>query len=268
MVTFPGCKINLGLHVLKRRPDGYHAIHTCFYPVPWTDVLEALPGQEFSLTCTGLPIPGPTENNLCVKAYGLLKKDFALPPVQAHLHKLVPMGAGLGGGSADAAQFLRIVNELFSLGLTQERLSYYASQLGSDCAFFLYPTPALGSGRGEILDPIAVSLKGLYLVIVSPTVHVSTAEAYAGVTPGPPQEELRTTLARPVSEWKDNLVNDFEKSIFLRFPELPAIKKQLYDSGALYACMSGSGSSIFGLFDQPVNREELFPTSMGWSGWL
>jgi 4-diphosphocytidyl-2-C-methyl-D-erythritol kinase len=268
MVTFPGCKINLGLHVLSRRPDGYHAIHTCFYPVPWTDVLEAIPAEKFSFTCTGLPIPGPSENNLCVKAYGLLKNDFDLPPIQAHLHKLVPMGAGLGGGSADAAQFLRIVNELFSLKLTREQLSGYASRLGSDCSFFLDPAPALGSGRGEILEPVAVSLKGLYLVIVSPVVHVSTADAYAGVTPGPPREDLRKTLARPVGEWKDNLVNDFEKSIFKRFPELAGIKERLYDAGALYASMSGSGSSVFGLFDKHVDREDLFPGSRGWSGRL
>lgn len=268
MVTFPGCKINLGLHVLNRRPDGYHAIHTCFYPVPWTDVLEALPAEQFSFNCTGLPIPGPTEDNLCVKAYRLLKKDFELPPIQAHLHKLVPMGAGLGGGSADAAQFLQIVNELFSLKLTREQLSDYASRLGSDCAFFLFPEPTLGRGRGEILDPVAVSLKELYLVIVTPVVHVSTAEAYAGVTPGQPLEDLRSTLSRPVSEWKERLVNDFERSIFSRFPELPGIKERLYDSGAIYASMSGSGSSVFGLFDKAVNREDLFPGSLGWSGWL
>lgn len=268
MVTFPGCKINLGLHVLNRRPDGYHAIHTCFFPVPWTDLLEAIPAEEFSFTCTGLPIPGPVEHNLCVKAFELLKRDFELPPIQAHLHKMVPMGAGLGGGSADAAQCLRIVNELFSLGLTREQLSGYASRLGSDCSFFIYPGPALGSGRGEILDPVAVSLKGLYLVIVSPVLHVSTAEAYAGVSPGPPREDLRSTLARPLSEWKDNLVNDFEESIFSRFPELPATKKRLYDSGALYASMSGSGSSIFGLFEKQVDRETIFPGSLGWSGWL
>ena len=268
MVAFPGCKLNLGLHILAKRPDGFHSISTCFYPIPWTDVLEFLPAPSWSFEQSGLAIPGKPEENLCVRAYRLIQKDFQLPAVQGHLHKIVPMGAGLGGGSADAARTLRILNDLFALGLSHDTLVGYARQLGSDCSFFIQDQVALGTGRGDQLEPINLSLGGYYLVIVTPLVHVSTAEAYAGVTPAISEIDLRSILNQPLKVWKDGLVNDFEPSVFRRYPELEAIKKRLYSLGAVYASMSGSGSSLFGLFEQPISREDHFPGLSGWSGWL
>lgn len=268
MVAFPGCKLNLGLHILAKRPDGYHAINTCFYPLPWTDVLEFLPAPSWAFNQSGLIIPGSSDDNLCVKAYGLLQRDFDISPVQGHLHKIVPMGAGLGGGSADAAHTLRMLNDLFALGLSTEQLGAYAKQVGSDCAFFLQDRVALGQGRGDELEPINLSLKGFYLMVITPGVHVSTAEAYAGVTPTVHAEDLRTVLARPVVMWREHLRNDFEPSVFHRYPELGKIKQQLYSLGASYASLSGSGSSLFGLFHKAISREDHFPGVHGWSGWL
>lgn len=268
MVAFPGCKLNLGLHILAKRPDGYHTINTCFYPLPWTDVLEFLPSPSWAFAQSGLTIPGGEGDNLCVKAHHLLDLDFHLPPVQGQLHKIIPMGAGLGGGSADAAHSLRLLNDIFSLALSRERLTAYARQLGSDCTFFIQDQPAFGAGRGDDLEPIELTLKGLYLVVISPLIHVSTAMAYASVTPAPAAEDLRTVLRQPVAEWKARLVNDFEPSVFHRYPELQNIKQHLYSMGAVYASLSGSGSSLFGLFDRPVAREVDFPGVPGWSGWL
>lgn len=268
MIAFPGCKINLGLHILNRRPDGYHDIDTCFFPVPWTDILEVLPSESQSFMLSGLSIPGHANDNLCLKAYHLLQRDFSLSPIQGHLHKIVPMGAGLGGGSADAAQMLRMLNSLFELGLSTERLTEYAKQLGSDCAFFLRDQPAMGAGRGELLEPIEVSLKNHYLVVVTPPIHVSTAEAYAGVTPKRAERDVRSVLMEPVTRWRDLLKNDFEISVFRSYPEIERIKRTMYSVGAVYASMSGSGSSVFGLFDKAVVREEHFPGLSGWSGWL
>lgn len=268
MVAFPGCKINLGLHILRRRPDGYHDIDTAFYPVPWSDVLEFLPARDLSFTCTGMEIPGERTDNLCLRAYRLLKQDYGLPPVQGHLHKLVPMGAGLGGGSADAAHTLRVLNNLFSLALSDAQLSDYAKRLGSDCSFFLTEGPARGTGRGEVLEPLALSLQGYFLVVITPPVHVSTAVAYAGANPRAPKESLSITLTRPVETWKETLVNDFEETVFARFPPLAMLKESMYAKGAVYASLSGSGSSVFGLFRSAVEREKVFPDQAGWSGWL
>lgn len=268
MVAFPGCKINLGLHILRRRPDGYHDIDTAFYPVPWSDFLEFLPARELAFTCTGLEIPGERMDNLCLRAYRLLKQDHSLPPVQGHLHKLVPMGAGLGGGSADAAHTLRLLNAIFSLSLTPAQLADYARRLGSDCSYFLMNQPARGTGRGDILEPLSIDLRGFYLVVVTPPVHVSTAVAYAGVEPKLPEEPLHITLARPVDQWKTTLRNDFESTVFSRYPQLAEVKGRLYDQGAVYASLSGSGSSLYGLFRSAISRASLFADMLGWSGWL
>jgi 4-diphosphocytidyl-2-C-methyl-D-erythritol kinase len=266
MISFPGCKINLGLHILDRRPDGYHNIHTCFHPVPWSDVLEFLPAEQQSFEISGLDIPGALQDNLCLKAYQLLRDDYQLAPVQGHLHKNVPPGAGLGGGSADAAQTLRTLNKLFDLKLNDERLADYAARLGSDCPYFLIGSPALGSGRGDRLEPCESRLSGCFLVIVVPPIHVSTAEAYRAVTPRTPFEDLRTSLARPLSEWKEYLVNDFEAPVFALHPELSDVKRQLYSMGAIFAGLTGSGAALFGLFDREVSRE--FFQGLGWSGWI
>lgn len=264
MVAFPHCKINLGLHVISKREDGYHNIETCFYPVPWTDILEIITAKEFSFTSSGSVIPGNEEDNLCIKAYRLLQTHFDLAPVKIHLHKVLPTGAGLGGGSSDAAFTLRLLNTVFDLKLSKNQLRDYAAQLGSDCSFFVEDKPMLGTGRGEQLVDLPLSLNGLYMVLVKPDIHVSTVDAYAGVTPHAPHQSLKEILALPVAEWKDYLFNDFEKSVFLKYPAIEAIKKEFYDHGAIYASMSGSGSSVFGIF---LSQTELSHQTKGMQYW-
>jgi 4-diphosphocytidyl-2-C-methyl-D-erythritol kinase len=268
MLAFPGCKLNLGLHILAKRKDGYHDIETCFFPIPWTDVLEFLPAAKWSFECTGLPIAGNVADNLCVKAYELLKNDFSLPAVAGHLHKILPMGAGLGGGSADGAHTLRILNQLFHLHLSANQLAAYAMRLGSDCSHFLQDRTTIGRGRGEILVPLELTLKGHFLVVVSPEVQVSTAEAYSRVIPQTVQEDLADILRLPIHQWRDRLTNHFEATVFERYPALEQIKKSLYEVGAVYASLSGSGASLYGIFTKQISREEHFQGMNGWSGWL
>ncbi len=262
MLHFSNAKINLGLHVTGKRSDGFHNIETVFLPVAWSDIVEVIPAPnqpDVTIECTGLPIDAEPEKNLCVRAYRLLQKDFSLPPVQIFLHKIVPSGAGLGGGSSNAAFVLRALSEVFSLALSQKDLQSYAAKLGSDCAFFIYNTPMLATGRGEILQPVDVNLSGYELLIVKPGIHVSTAGAYAGVTPKNPENSLQDIISKDIAQWKNVLVNDFEPSVFAQHPPLLSIKNQLYDSGASYAAMSGSGSSIFGIFDKvPDNALQIF----------
>ncbi len=266
MVSFPPCKINLGLYILNRRADGYHNISTCFYPVPWTDILEIIPSDTMSFSRTGLSIPG--EDNLCIKAYQLLKKDFDLPPVKIHLHKIIPIGAGLGGGSSDAAHTLRIINDIFQLGITLDTLHEYASQLGSDCAFFIQDNSMLASGRGEVLSSIPLNLKGHFLAIIKPDIHISTAEAYTGVVPNTPPQALKEILNKPLSDWKTLLKNDFEDSIFKKYSHIKEIKEKLYSLGAVYASMSGSGSSVYGIFENEISLSQAFHADQKWSGFL
>lgn len=252
MVSFPPCKINLGLNVLRKRSDGYHDIETCFYPIGWSDILEVIPSHAFAFTTSGESIPGELSENLCVRAYHLLQNEFHLPPVHIHLHKILPTGAGLGGGSSDAAWTLRLLNEIFELKLSNEVLSQKAARLGSDCAFFIGDVPMLGTGRGEVLTPIDVSLKGMYLALVKPEVHISTAQAYAGIVPHQPVDSLTEVLKLPFEAWRERLKNDFEQTVFHKFPVVGEVKHALYASGAVYACMSGSGSAVFGIFtDRP-----------------
>lgn len=268
MVAFPPGKINLGLQVLSRRRDGYHDLSTCFYPVPATDVLEIIPANQFRFEQSGVLIPGPHSDNLCVKAYQLLQTAHDLPPVHIHLHKVIPTGAGLGGGSSDASYTLRLLNSMFSLDLPLAELMQYAARLGSDCAFFCQDNAMMGHGRGEVLSPSQISLKGYFLLLIKPAVHVSTAEAYAGITPQIPAVDLATVLQAPVAEWRTKLQNDFELSVFARFPGIAAIKNSLYDAGAVYASMSGSGAAVFGLFDREVSLNGEFTNAWIWSGWL
>ncbi len=267
MVSFPHCKINLGLQIISKRADGYHAIETCFYPVPWTDILEIVKASKYSNSFSGLAIPGREEDNLCVKAYQLLRNDFDLPPIQMHLHKAIPFGAGLGGGSSDAAFALRTLNSLFDLQLSSAQLRDYASRLGSDCAFFVGDNQMLASGRGEVLSETPLTLKGFFLVLIKPDIHVSTAEAYAGVKPQPPPVRLAKILALPLAEWKNLLVNDFEESVFKKYPAISSLKKKLYQHGAIYASMSGSGASVFGIFNSPVDLKKEFEGTY-WAGVL
>ncbi|WP_296698008.1 4-(cytidine 5'-diphospho)-2-C-methyl-D-erythritol kinase [Algoriphagus sp.] len=258
MICFPNAKINLGLHITSKRNDGYHEIETCMYPIPLFDALEIIVNnKKSSWNSTGLLIPGDSKDNLILKAYQLLKKDFSnLPNVDIHLHKNIPMGAGLGGGSADAAFSLNLMNNLFDLILDDFFLEEYASTLGSDCPFFIENTPKIAKGRGEILEKISLDLRGTHLILINPGIHIGTKEAYAGVTPAPPKSKLEAVLSDK-TRWKNELINDFEASIFHNHPEIEAIKNKLYLNGAYYASMSGSGSSVFGLFEN-------VPKKMNW----
>lgn len=268
MISFPPCKINVGLNVVLKRTDGYHEIETCFYPLPWTDILEIIIADTLEFTQSGLSIPGNFTDNLCVKAYELLRKDFNLKPVKIHLHKIIPTGAGLGGGSSDAAHTLRLLNEIFNLGIAHAQLKEYASRLGSDCAFFIEDKPMLGTGRGEILEEIKIDLQGKYIVVVKPDIHISTAEAYASITPAFSVNRVRDVVEMEIPNWKNLLVNDFENHVFTKYPRIAGIKAKLYEQGAQYASMSGSGSSVFGIFEKPVDLKKFFPDCIYWTGAL
>ncbi len=249
MVVFPNAKINLGLNVIKRRSDGYHEVVTCFVPVPWKEALEMVESDELTLTVTGIDIPGQ-EENIVLKAYNILKQRFLLPPVNIHLHKNIPIGAGLGGGSADGAFALRLLNDLFSLGMSEEQLMADAATLGADCAFFIKNHPVLARGIGEKLTPVDLALSGKCIVIVYPGIHISTAEAYSNVQPHTPSWDLGDILnEKSMEAWDGLVVNDFEEPLFESYPLLAEIKNKLYDEGAVYAAMSGSGSCIYGFFE-------------------
>ncbi|RZK61135.1 MAG: 4-(cytidine 5'-diphospho)-2-C-methyl-D-erythritol kinase [Hymenobacter sp.] len=253
MLTFPNAKLNLGLYVTAKRPDGYHTLETVFLPLPWADVLEVLPAPKgqagTSLTLTGRPIPGAAASNLCLKAYALLKADFPdLPFAQLHLHKVVPIGAGLGGGSADAAFALRALSDVFELNLAVATLESYARRLGADCAFFIQNTPCLALERGDVFEPLDLRLAGTACVVVYPGLPISTAQAFAGIVPHAPAVLLREALAQPMDTWRATVRNDFEASLAPAHPVLADIKQQFYAAGATYASLSGSGSAVYGLF--------------------
>ena len=256
MLILPPCKINIGLNIVARRPDGYHDLETVFYPIPLRDNLEfkELENSDapYELRLGGAPIAGSAADNLVVKVYLSLKEEFDLPPLDIFLYKNIPMGAGLGGGSSDAAAMMTGLNEAYNLGLTDEEMEHRMAHFGADCAFFVKAQPAFASGIGDRLEPLPLRLGGYYILLVKPNVFVSTREAYAGVTPHPASHSLREAIAAPVETWRECVVNDFERSVFAAHPELPAIKQTLYDMGALYAAMSGSGSTMFGIFDRPT----------------
>ena len=261
MLTFPNAKINLGLNITEKRPDGYHNLETVFYPVALEDAMEIRTNpeaqQKFTLHQHGMEIAGNPENNLVVKAYLLLDKEFHLPPVEIHLYKHIPSGAGLGGGSSDAAFMLKLLNEHYNLQLSDNQLEDYAATLGADCAFFIKNTPTYAEGIGNIFSPIELSLKGYRIMIVKPDVFVSTREAFANIRPHRPEYPVREVIRRPVAEWKDTLINDFEASVFPQYPVIGEIKEELYHQGAIYASMSGSGSSVFGLFAAGTTLPEI-----------
>ncbi len=270
MLYLPNCKINIGLNVVSKRTDGYHNLETVFYPIPLRDNLEVklLDGDEpYRLTVGGAKMEGEAADNLVVKVYLALKEEFRLPPVDIFLYKNVPMGAGLGGGSSDAASMMLLLNEMFNLGLTADDMERRIARFGADCAFFVRNTPAYATGIGDELTPIPLSLRGKYILLVKPDVFVSTKEAYAHVTPRPADHPLREAIMQPIETWRNTVVNDFEASVFPNHPELAAIKQTLYDMGAMYAAMSGSGSTIFGIFDRPVEEEakKLFSTAFVFS---
>ncbi len=260
MILYPNAKINIGLNVLEKREDGFHNLETLFYPIldgP-LDILEIVEAPELSMHQYGIEYPGDPMDNLCIKAYNAIKADYNIPPVAIHLYKKIPVGAGLGGGSSDAAFTLKGLNEMFSLGISDLRLAEYAATLGSDCAFFIYNKPMLGTGRGEILEPVKIyPLENYEIKLVFPPYFVSTGAAYGGIVPRNKRaqngekfdsRQLVQMLAEPVEEWKNCVVNDFETTVFAKIPELAPYKEQLYAQGAVYASMSGSGSSFFGIF--------------------
>lgn len=260
MISFPNAKINIGLRITGKRPDGYHDLETVFFPVGWSDALEIASSEELRFSSSGLEIDGPSESNLVMKAYRLLSNDFDLPPLRIHLHKQIPFGAGLGGGSADGAFMLRMLNKTFNLDISQEKMIEYAARLGSDCPFFLVNRPVFATGRGEVMSAIDVSLKGLSLFMVKPVIEVSTANAFRHVVPQQADISLRDLIQLPVTEWRRNIFNQFETSVFLQYPEIEAIKNQFYRLGAIYASMSGSGSCVFGLFvELPEKIRQFFP---------
>lgn len=260
MVSFPNCKINLGLKILRKREDGFHDLETIFYPLPLRDILETVPSPELQFTPTGRAIPGEPGENLTVRAWQLLRHDFpGLPFVHIHLHKQIPIGGGLGGGSADGAFILVQLNRQFRLGLDTERLAWYAAQLGSDCPFFLLNKPCVGRGRGERLEALSLDLSGYSFLLIDPGLHISTAEAFSRCRPDASGLPLQSIIAQPVARWRGTLTNDFEVLLFDRYPILGEIKQSLYERGALYAAMTGSGSCLYGIFEK--GRIPVFPHS-------
>jgi len=253
VISFSNSKINLGLNVLAKRPDGFHEVETCIYPIPLNDVLEIVPANDgiFELFTTGIEIPQDGKPNLCERAHNLLD----CPAVKIYLHKVIPPGTGLGAGSANAAFTLVMLNKFFDLGLSNSELKQKASILGSDCPFFIDNNPAIARGRGEILEPVNVDLSGLYIAVLTPQVHISTALAYSLIKPEKSQNTINEIINLPISQWRNLLKNDFEPVIFEMHPILGEIKQLLYEEGAIYASMSGSGSAIYGLFETEPKLE-------------
>ena len=261
MITFPNAKINLGLNIVEKRPDGYHNLETIFYPINLQDALEVTRREnndkEYTLHISGSPLEGEPEDNLVVKAYKLLTKDYpGLLPVDIHMYKHIPAGAGLGGGSSDAACMIKLLNDKFSLGLSTERMEEYAVKLGADCAFFIRNKPVFATGIGNLFEPVELSLKGYHIILIKPDIFVSTRDAFAEIKPVRPAVSLKEIVKQPMETWKHSMKNDFEDSVFKKFPEIAAIKDELYDLGAVYAAMSGSGSSVYGIFKAPIENVE------------
>jgi 4-diphosphocytidyl-2-C-methyl-D-erythritol kinase len=257
VIVFPNAKINIGLNIIEQRPDGYHNIKSCFYPVPWFDALEVIEAEKFSFHSSGIDIPGTGAGNICINAYQILKKDFDLPPVSIHLLKNIPIGAGLGGGSADGAFMLKLLNDKFSLAIGTEQLQYYASQLGSDCPFFIDNKVSFVEGTGDIFSPINVDLQGMFIAIIYPQIHFATNSAYKNITPSASASELKNILeATPIKDWPNQITNDFEKNTDGIVQQL---KDQLYARGALYASMTGSGSAVYGLFSDAPKIQTKHP---------
>ena len=264
MVIFPQCKINLGLRIVGKRADGFHNIETIFYPIKWNDVVEIIPSNATGkFSTSGIEIDGKSSSNLCLKAYHLLKQDFPrLPECDIHLHKNIPIGAGLGGGSADASAVLILLNQMFDLNIPIPQLEKYAATLGSDCPFFILNKPMLATGRGEILSPIEVSLEDYAIALINPSIPINTKWAFSTLVLEQKEDvSLNEIIELPIESWQDKLINDFEKPIFSAEPEICAIKEKLLSAGALYSSMSGSGSTVFGIFEKKIDLKEKFPDS-------
>ena len=265
MISFPNCKINLGLHIVNKRADGFHNLETIFYPIPLNDAVEIITSSstnEVTYTSSGNTIDGAADDNLCIKAYHLLKKDFPnLPNIKLHLHKVIPTGAGLGGGSADAAFALKLINDKYQLNLSTSKLLNYALQLGSDCPFFIINKPCFASGRGEVLEELELDLSAFKFVLINPNIHVNTGWAFGELAKGSDVSKLsdhykkpiKEIIQQPITTWRENLSNDFEKVVFEKHPTIKNIKEELYKQGAIYAAMSGSGSTVFGIFNKETD---------------
>jgi len=255
--------------VVRKRTDGFHDIETIFYPVFWKDILEVNQGikDDFDMEISGLTINGDSHSNLIYKAWKLIKADYNLPPIQVHFHKILPMGAGLGGGSSDAAFMLKLLNSKFNLGISTEKLREYAAQLGSDCPFFIESKPCLATGRGEVLSPISLDLSNYQIVVVMPqSISVGTAEAYSWVSSKEPLRPLKEIINLPIEEWKNNLINDFEAPVIKHHPRIGEIKRELYKAGAHYSSMSGSGAAVFGIFEKGISLDLDFEDCIAWKG--
>lgn len=270
MILFSPAKINIGLQIIERRKDGFHNLQSIMYPVGLSDILEirrsSVKGEAIRFSQSGIKFGTPGETNLCVSAWEHFSREAALPPVEIHLHKQIPVGAGLGGGSSNATTTLKGLNMLAKFPLTEGILLEMSAQLGSDCPFFLHSGPMMMEGRGEILNPVSLPLDQLYLVLLFPGIHVSTADAYAGVKPVVPEADLWKLIAEPMDQWKGSVVNDFERSVFKKYPELDLLKQDLYESGALYASLSGSGSSLYGFFTRMPELPEKLEQYVIWKG--
>ncbi len=272
MLKFPNAKINIGLNIVEKLEDGYHSIQSIFYPVGLCDALEVIENKEpqaerFTMTFSGIEIPGEANDNLCYYAYHLVAQDYPLPNVKVHLHKHIPIGAGLGGGSADAAFFIRLLDEKFELGISWGEMHNYARQLGSDCSFFISNKPAYAEGRGDRYESMNLDLSNYYIAIIYPHIHINTGKAYSGVTPEQPLRSLENDILNlPIEQWREFIKNDFEKSVFKQYPEIKNIKEKLYSLGAVYAAMSGSGSSVFGLFSKQTFLINEFKECFVWEG--
>ncbi len=270
MITFPNAKINLGLSVTAKRTDGFHEVETLMMPVEWQDILEMVraEGERTELQVSGLSIDGDRKKNLVWQAWEIMQQKFSLPPVHIHLHKVIPSGAGLGGGSSDAAGLVRLCNDEFALNLDDDELEDLVRPLGSDCAFFIRNRPVLATGKGDQLEPITMNLPPLHIILVKPPVHIPTAEAYSWITPGKKAEPLAEIIQRPPEDWKAHLVNDFEAPVFKFHPGIRSIRDHLYQKGAVYASLTGSGSAVYGLFKNRVDLKADYPNTLYWQGKL
>ncbi len=273
MIAFPNAKINLGLNIIEKRTDGFHNLETVFYPFGLCDILEVVESSslkrgEYKFEASGIEVDCSPEDNIVVKAYKLISSKYEIPAVEIYFHKNIPYGAGLGGGSADAAFMLKLLNDNFNLSIDNRQLEEYASQLGSDCPFFINNLPVFAHGKGELFEKTELSLKDMFMVVVKPEISVSTPMAYSGITPRAPEFDLRNISCLDIHQWKENVINDFEQNVFKLFPEIGEIKNSLYNHGATYAAMSGSGAAVYGIFKDEVDIKDNFPDCFYWSGYL
>ena len=269
MISFPNAKINLGLYITEKRPDNFHNLESVFYPVDWQDALEIMPSDKFEFHSSGITIYGSLEDNLCVKVYNHVKKIYDLPPVKIHLHKNIPVGAGLGGGSSDAAFTLKTLNNIFKLNLSETKMEDIVRIFGSDCAFFIKNKPVYAFEKGDRFENIDLALKDKIILLIHPSIHISTKEDYERIIPKRSNISVKDLINKDISDWKEQLHNDFEISIFKTYPIIKELKEQLYQMGALYASMSGSGSAVFGIFESEKEIDKNFPAGYRiWKGKL